>query len=91
MTTEKINAELPWGMREHIIGQTIVKISYMTEEDTEEQGWSNRPIEIRLANGVALTPMSDDEANDGGSLGTNIDTLPTIPTQDHLFMKLNEE
>ena len=77
-------------IREHMVGQTIVKISYMTEEDTEERGWSNRPIEIRLANGVVLTPMSDDEANDGGAVGTNIDALPTIPTQDHLFMKLRE-
>ena len=36
--------------------------------------------EIYLDNGTILTPRSDDEGNESGAIGTNINELPIIPT-----------
>ena len=64
----------------HLLNQKIVKIKYMSEKESDRQGWSSRPIEITLSNGVLLVPMQDDEGNDGGSIATSVAELPTIPT-----------
>ena len=42
-------------------------------------GWDARPLQILLSNGVWLTPQSDDEGNDGGSIGTNHENPTIIP------------
>ena len=52
----------------------------MSEKESGRQGWSKKPIEITLSNGVLLVPTQDDEGNNGGSIATNITELPTIPT-----------
>ena len=51
----------------------------MSEQDAEEQHWDRRPIQILLNNGVWLTPSSDDEGNDGGSIQTNSEIDPVVP------------
>ena len=62
-----------------LLGQKIVKVEYMSEEDAEDMDWVNRPIQIRLSNGIWLTPTQDDEGNDGGSISTNTtDIIPTL-------------
>jgi len=73
--------ELMWIERINklLVGKKIVKVEYMTEELAKEQGWYKRPIQILLNNGIWLTPSMDDEGNDGGSLFTSDDDLPTIP------------
>ena len=79
--SEEQKLELEWIKRitKLLVGKKIVKIQYMTEKDAEEQGWYRRPIQIRLEDGTWLTPSQDDEGNDGGSLFTNNEDLPTIP------------
>ena len=74
--------ENSWEKRieKHLLNQKIVKIKYMSEDESDRQGWSSRPIEITLSNGVLLVTMQDDEGNDGGSIATSISELPTIPT-----------
>ena len=62
-----------------LLGQKIVRVEYMSEEDAEEMDWASRPIQILLSNGVWLTPQSDDEGNDGGSIGTNHENPTIIP------------
>ena len=44
-----------------LLGQKIVKVEYMSEEDAEDMGWDSRPIQILLENGTWLTPQQDDE------------------------------
>jgi len=79
--SEEQKLELEWikKITKLLVGKKIVKIQYMTEKDAEEQGWYRRPIQIRLEDGTWLTPSQDDEGNDGGSLFTNNEDLPTIP------------
>ena len=74
----KINWEKK--IKKHLLNQKIVNIKYMSEKESDRQGWSSRPIEITLSNGVLLVPMQDDEGNDGGSIATSVAELPTIPT-----------
>ena len=59
--------------------KTIVKVEYMTKGEAEQNGWYKRPLCIYLHDGTWLVPMSDDEGNDGGSLATTHEDLPTIP------------
>jgi hypothetical protein len=75
------NLELQWIKRisKLLVGKKIVRVEYMTKKLAEEQGWYKRPIQIRLNDGTWLTPSMDDEGNDGGSLFTNDEKLPTIP------------
>ena len=70
-----------WQKRidKHLLGRKIVKVEYCSEDLADEQDWSSRPIQIKLDNGIWLTPTSDDEGNDGGAIHTNINELPIIP------------
>ena len=78
--TDKEN-ELRWvkSISKLLVGKKIIKVEYMSEKLAEEQGWYRRPIQILLNDGTWLTPSQDDEGNDGGSLFTNSEDLPTIP------------
>ena len=70
-----------WNKRieKFLLGQKIVKVEYMSEEQAEEMDWYGRPIQILLSNGVWLTSTSDDEGNEGGSISTNSQQEPVIP------------
>ena len=72
---------LSWQKRidKYLLGKSIIKIEYMSEKDSEEQGFDCRPIQLLLNNGIWLTITSDDEGNDGGAIHTNIKELPIIP------------
>ena len=63
-----------------LVGRTITKVEYMSQTDAEEQDWCNRPIQIQLDNKIWLTPTSDDEGNEGGSIHTNLKKDHIIPT-----------
>ena len=62
-----------------LVGRKIIKVEYTSQKDAEEQGWYKRPVQIQLDNGVWLTPTSDDEGNDGGSIHTNLKGNSIIP------------
>ena len=55
-----------------LIGSKIIKVDYMSNEDADELGWDDRPIQIHLDNGAILSPQCDDEGNNGGALFTGI-------------------
>tara|TARA_R110002020_G_scaffold134399_1_gene299951 strand:+ start:375 stop:671 length:297 start_codon:yes stop_codon:yes gene_type:complete len=67
-----------------LLGRKIVKVEYMTPEETEECYWHNSPVLFKLDNGVWVTPQSDDEGNDGGVISTyntktkKSETLPVM-------------
>ena len=54
-----------------LLGKRIVKVEYMSGEETEKTGWYSCPILIGLEDGSWLVPQSDDEGNDGGVIGVS--------------------
>ena len=63
-----------------LVGRKIVAVRYMTDKERKEQWWSKSAVVIRLDDGSALYPMSDDEGNDAGAIATTYEDLPVIPT-----------
>jgi hypothetical protein len=59
-------------------GRTIEDVRYLTEEETDEAGWYNRPLVMFLDSGDMIVAMSDDEGNDGGSLSYLGGVLPAL-------------
>ena len=79
MSSQELTGYWNKRMERLLLGKKIVKVQYMSEQDAEEQHWDRRPIQILLNNGVWLTPSSDDEGNDGGSIQTNSEIDPVVP------------
>lgn len=63
-----------------LIGRTITKVEYISALEADECDWGARPLAIQLDGEIWLTPVSDDEGNEGGAIHTNIVELPIIPT-----------
>lgn len=55
-------------LAEKLVGKTIKKVRYMTEEEAQGMYWSKRPLVIHFTDGSFLIPQADDEANNGGAL-----------------------
>ena len=62
-----------------LLGKTITKVEYMTQDEAKYNGWERRPIILRLNDGTFLFPSMDDEGNDGGAIFTTLEDLPVIP------------
>ena len=77
--TKKLCDNWQKRINKYLVGRTIVKVEYCTENLADEQGWHCQPIQILLDDGTWLTPTSDDEGNNGGVIHTNIKELPIIP------------
>lgn len=58
--------------KDDVIGQTVKKVRWMTEEETEAEGWGDirgeQAVVIELGNGVKLYPSRDPEGNGPGAL-----------------------
>ena len=68
-------------VNKHLVGRKIVKVEWLSPKETDRLfGWDFQPCEIHLDNGTVLTPSSDDEGNESGSIFTNVTELPVIPT-----------
>ena len=63
----------------HLVGKKITKVEYIPREEMDENMWYKRPISILLDDKHWITPMMDDEGNDGGAMCTTIKELGTIP------------
>lgn len=81
MPTKASNLIKKWEKRisPNLVGKTIAKIEYLTEEEGRISGWHKLPLVIIFTDGSCLFPMSDDEGNEGGSFATTIKGLETIP------------
>ena len=51
-----------------LLNKKIVKVQYMSKQESQENYWNTQPIQIMLDDGTWLTPMQDDEGNDGGAI-----------------------
>ena len=74
-----------WATRiaKDLVGATITGVSYISEEECDKWGWHSSSAILHMVSkdGTAFEvfPMRDDEGNDGGALGTTLETIPTIP------------
>ena len=59
-------------------GRTIEDVRYLTQEETDDAGWYNRPLVMFLDSGDMIVAMSDDEGNNAGSLSYLGGVLPVI-------------
>lgn len=83
--TKDLTTENRWNKiaKERLLGQTIVAVNYMDEENASGMDWHSRPVMFELSNGTTCCISADDEGNDGGALfmqdknGKDI-TLPTL-------------
>ena len=58
-----------------IVGQKIVWVRRMTEQEREWEGWGDDPqptFALELENGIVLYPSRDEEGNGGGALFGNL-------------------
>jgi hypothetical protein len=62
-----------------LVGRRIVSVEWLSEEETRQLGWSQRPIIIQLDDGTIIYPMADDEGNGAGALGTTNPIAQTLP------------
>ena len=75
-TVEKYWTDL---IAKHLVGRKIVKVEYIPQDEMDENMWYKRPISILLDDEHWITPIMDDEGNDGGAMCTTIKELGTIP------------
>ena len=62
-----------------LVGRTIVKVRYMTDEERDLIGFSSRAVVLQLDNGLLVYPSQDDEGNDAGALFTTDEKHGTLP------------
>lgn len=69
-TTQKHEGGDIWEeiAQDSLVGKKIVEVRYMTEKEKDSWGWYGRPVCILLDDGTWITPMKDDEGNDGGAI-----------------------
>ena len=67
------------AIRKSLVGKKVAGITYLTEDQAEENLWCNRPVVIIFDDGSYIIPLSDDEGNNAGALATSYHTLPIIP------------
>ena len=63
----------------HLVGRKITKVEYIPQDEMDENMWYKRPISILLDDEHWITPIMDDEGNDGGAMSTTFTKLETIP------------
>jgi len=62
-----------------LVGRTIKKVRYLTDDERKGLGWSMRSIVIILDDETHIWPSMDDEGNNAGALFTTDTKLMTIP------------
>lgn len=56
----------------HLVGRKISSARYLTPDEADGLGWSQRCVVLTLDDGTMLYPSSDDEGNEAGTLfGSN--------------------
>lgn len=76
---KKVREDWVKRIEEHFVGRTIKKVYIMSEKEAEEADWYQRPVIFELDNRHSFFASRDDEGNDGGSILTTFEKLPTVP------------
>lgn len=64
---ELMKNQIPHSFKQ-LIGKTIAKIEYLSNEECNELMWFSRPVVIVFTDGTYMVPVVDEEGNDGGAL-----------------------
>jgi hypothetical protein len=65
--------------KDHLLGKTITKVSYMDKKTADEIGFHHQPVVFCLDDETWCFPMMDDEGNDAGALAVGEGgTLPVL-------------
>ena len=59
--------QIPHSFKQ-LIGKTIAKIEYLSNEECNELMWFSRPVVIVFTDGTYMVPVVDEEGNDGSAL-----------------------
>lgn len=78
-TTQECKDRWQKQIKKHLLGKRITNIEYLSDKECEDMDWYSCPVGIELDGKIWLVPIADDEGNNGGSLGTNLQEMPTIP------------
>jgi len=65
--------------KQQLLNRKIVDVRYLSEEEAENLGWTQRSVVMVLDDGNMIYPSSDDEGNDAGALFTCNSDQPTLP------------
>jgi len=65
--------------KKQLLNRKIVDVRYLSEEEAENLGWTQRSVVMVLDDGNMIYPSSDDEGNDAGALFTCNADQPTLP------------
>jgi hypothetical protein len=79
MTREQLDTHWLEVAKKQLLFKRIVNVRYLTEEESENMGWSGRPIAFQLNDGNWIYPSADDEGNEGGVLFTSDDKDQILP------------
>lgn len=78
--------------RTHLEGRTIKSAGYLTNEEANELGWTDRSVILTLDNGTHVILQSDDEGNNAGSAQVipagdtgSYTILPTLTNEQYSF------
>ena len=63
---------------DNLIGKTITKVGYLSQQEADSLGWSKRPLVIYFNDGTYIGAMADDEGNNGGAYFTSDPQKPAI-------------
>jgi hypothetical protein len=56
------------SLNKELAGKTIKFLTYISDEESKLQDFSNTPISIVFTDGSRLVPLANDRFNNGGSL-----------------------
>lgn len=65
--------------RSLLLNKKIVDVRYLTQEEADDLGWSERVVAFQTEDGLWFFPSRDDEGNDGGALFTSDEKHSCLP------------
>ena len=66
---DKLREEWTERLTDRLVGLTITKVAYTTDEDMDMCDWSEAGVQIFLDDGSILVIQRDDEGNGPGAIG----------------------
>ena len=62
-----------------LLHKRIVNVRYLTQEEADDMGWSERTVAFQTQDGLWFFPSRDDDRNGGGSLFTSDEKESCLP------------
>lgn len=66
-------------LKKNLVGKVIADIRFMEKDEVEANAWSESGVVIELSDGEIIYPLSDEEGNSPGTLGSSIKGIEVSP------------